>query len=164
MARLCSPLQGFFNFVVFIHPKVVFAKTNDQRRGGSISWCGAFVRVLTCREQQQRLAENNNNNVTLTSRRNRGILSRISPFTTRISSFMSSFRNRYSRGMVKKISSLFPAKIFRSNIESRPATSSPAAESPGANETEVMIESHAVTTSGGIGEDASAQEAIRFAY
>ena len=32
LARIFFPLQGFFNFIVFIHPKVVKAKNNTNRR------------------------------------------------------------------------------------------------------------------------------------
>ncbi len=54
MARVFFPLQGFFNFVVFIHPKVVAAKKNSERRseeGSGISWLGAIVTVITVKEQ-----------------------------------------------------------------------------------------------------------------
>ena len=36
MARVLFPLQGFFNFVVFIHPKVEAVNYNGQRCGESI--------------------------------------------------------------------------------------------------------------------------------
>ncbi len=78
MARAFFPLQGFFNFVVFLHPKVVSAKNNTgQRRGegGSISWFEAFVKVITAKEQQhhQGLDRYNSNNLwTSTTRRKRG--------------------------------------------------------------------------------------------
>jgi hypothetical protein len=56
MARVFFPLQGFFIFIIFIFPKVVHAKNNCQHRGeGSISWCGAFMKVIStaAREQEQ---------------------------------------------------------------------------------------------------------------
>ncbi len=55
MARAFPHLQGFFNFVVFMYPKVVHAKDNDQqRRGeGSISWYGAFVKVVSNNNKDQ---------------------------------------------------------------------------------------------------------------
>lgn len=36
-------LEGFFNLLIFIHPRVVTAKRN---KGSNLSWCGAFASVL----------------------------------------------------------------------------------------------------------------------
>jgi hypothetical protein len=54
LARIFFPLQGFFNFIVFIHPKVVQAKNSANRRNGgeAISWFAAFVKVVTAKGQQ----------------------------------------------------------------------------------------------------------------
>lgn len=41
------PLQGFFNFVMFIYPKVLHAKNNTNRHEGGISWIGAFTKAIT---------------------------------------------------------------------------------------------------------------------
>lgn len=47
LARIFFPLQGFFNFVVFIFPEVLVAK--KAKRTGSISWLGAFLIAIKSR-------------------------------------------------------------------------------------------------------------------
>ena len=47
LARIFFPLQGFFNFVVFLYPKVVYEKT--KRRDGKISWFTALTFALKSR-------------------------------------------------------------------------------------------------------------------
>ncbi len=45
LARIFFPLQGFFNFAVFIFPKVLVAK----KSGGNITWFGAFAIAVLSR-------------------------------------------------------------------------------------------------------------------
>lgn len=45
LVRICFPLRGFFNFLVFIYPKVLFAK----KANASLSWWQAFVKATTKR-------------------------------------------------------------------------------------------------------------------
>lgn len=45
IARVLFPLQGFFNFCVFIYPHVRAAKNKDN----DISWCAAFLKALQSR-------------------------------------------------------------------------------------------------------------------
>ena len=52
LARVFFPLQGFFNFVVFIHPKVMHAKNTNRSEGG-ITWTRAFIIVMTAREPRR---------------------------------------------------------------------------------------------------------------
>jgi len=46
LARVFFPLQGFFNFLVFIHPKVVHIKKSSRE---DISWYGAYVKAIQSR-------------------------------------------------------------------------------------------------------------------
>ena len=133
MARVFFPLQGFFNFVVFVHPKVKAVKYNGQRRGESISWFGAFVKVLTVREQEQRGlgAVNNNSNP------NPNRMKRLFSFFT---SAISSFMNCFGGGIVKKLAGTI---LFRRDTtDSRPLSSSPPApaqENSSAKEMEEIL-------------------------
>ena len=47
LARIFFPLQGFFNFAVFLYPKVVYDRT--KRRDGKISWFTAWKFALKSR-------------------------------------------------------------------------------------------------------------------
>jgi len=47
LARIFFPLQGFFNFLVFIYPKVMHEKTS--RRNNAISWYRAFLKAVQSR-------------------------------------------------------------------------------------------------------------------
>ncbi len=48
LVRVFYPLQGFFNFVVFIYPNVVYIKNKTNRRQQrGISWIGAFMKVIS---------------------------------------------------------------------------------------------------------------------
>ena len=51
LARVFFPLQGFFNFVVFIHPKVVHVKKSSRE---GITWYRAFVKSIQSRGQPRR--------------------------------------------------------------------------------------------------------------
>ena len=131
LVRIFYPLQGFFNFIVFIHPKVMHAKTIGHRRGESISWYRAFVRVLTCVEHpHRRLATEDNNNPTPN-----GMKILFSSFTSTISSFISTFLNRWcgGAGIVKKKLSgtiLFRRDTNTTTTNSRPVSSSPPPAAP----------------------------------
>jgi hypothetical protein len=133
MARVLFPLQGFFNFVVFIHPKVVTVKNNGKRRGAeeSISWFRAFVKVITVREQQQGLNRRHNNNP-LASTKNKGGRAGITAVITTISSFFSSVRN-LGGGMMKKKASSSASSSLRKNKKERKsaASSTPAPANSG---------------------------------
>ena len=52
IARVLFPLQGFFNFVVFIHPKVTHE--HAKRENAGISWLGAFVKAVQARGPRQK--------------------------------------------------------------------------------------------------------------
>ena len=52
-ARILFPLQGFFNFVVFIQPKVVHIK-KSAKRGEKVTWFQAFVKAIQSRGQPKR--------------------------------------------------------------------------------------------------------------
>lgn len=51
LARILFPLQGFFNFIVFIHPKVIFAKESGRT---GISWYRAFMRAIQSRGRKRK--------------------------------------------------------------------------------------------------------------
>ena len=51
LARIFFPLQGFFNFIVFIQPKILFAKKSSRE---NITWYRAFVKALKSRGQPRR--------------------------------------------------------------------------------------------------------------
>lgn len=40
---ILNPLQGMFNFLIFMHPRVVRARRSHQLRDVKISWCRAFA-------------------------------------------------------------------------------------------------------------------------
>jgi hypothetical protein len=50
-ARIFFPLQGFFNFAVFIYPKVIHNKEKD------VTWYTAFVKALKSRGLRKKLGE-----------------------------------------------------------------------------------------------------------
>ncbi len=56
LARIFFPLQGFFNFVVFMFPKVVHEK-NASRTGG-ISWYLAFLYAIRARDRPAAIKSN----------------------------------------------------------------------------------------------------------
>ena len=58
-----TPLQGLFNFLVFMSPKVRSAKR--PRRGEKMTWCQAFIKAYMSRGERKRMGEN------LTSRNTR---------------------------------------------------------------------------------------------
>lgn len=47
LARIFFPLQGFFNFLVFIYPKVMHEKTSQ--RNNAISWYRTFLKAVQSR-------------------------------------------------------------------------------------------------------------------
>ena len=51
LARIFFPLQGFFNFIVFIQPKILFAKKSSRE---NITWYRAFVKALKSRGRPRR--------------------------------------------------------------------------------------------------------------
>ncbi len=44
------PLQGLFNLLIYMHPKIMVAR----RRCRNISWCGAFIQALLSRDSKTR--------------------------------------------------------------------------------------------------------------
>ena len=142
MARVLFPLQGFFNFVVFIHPKVVAVKNKGNRRGQeSISWFGAFVKVVTVKEQQQGLNRSTNK---------KGGRTNITAVTKTVSFFLSSFRN-HAGGMMKKASASASSSLRKNRKKKQSASSSSLVPANAdANEKEAMISS---ITIGGTTED-----------
>ena len=56
MLAFMSPLQGFFNFLVFMSPKVRREKSRRRRRGNkNLTWVQAFVKAFTSRGEERRL-------------------------------------------------------------------------------------------------------------
>ena len=55
LARVFFPLQGFFNFTVFIFPKVIHMK-KPTRNEESVTWRQAFVKAVQSRGKRQRIA------------------------------------------------------------------------------------------------------------
>ena len=52
IARILFPLQGFFNFIVFIYSKVTHE--HEKKSNGDISWCMAFVKAVQSRGPRQK--------------------------------------------------------------------------------------------------------------
>ncbi|GFH55168.1 hypothetical protein CTEN210_11644 [Chaetoceros tenuissimus] len=50
VSRILFPLQGFFNFLVFIFPRIL----NARKRNANLSWSRAFVHALKSRGQRPR--------------------------------------------------------------------------------------------------------------
>lgn len=46
MFRIFTPLQGFYNFLVYIHQRVIDAKKSN---GDATTWAGAFLIALKSR-------------------------------------------------------------------------------------------------------------------
>ena len=146
MARVFFPLQGFFNFVVFIHPKVVAVKNNGNRRGQEpVSWFGAFVKVITVREQQPVLSRRQNNNAPISSTKSK-VRSLTDVATRGISTFFSSVQSRVG-GMIKTKTPSSASTSLRKNKKEKQSapSSSPAPANADANENEAMISSGRVT-------------------
>lgn len=49
LARIFFPLQGFFNFAVFIYPKMKYARSTANHDGSPISWSQAFLKAIQSR-------------------------------------------------------------------------------------------------------------------
>jgi heme/copper-type cytochrome/quinol oxidase subunit 4 len=54
MIAICSPLQGFFNFLVFMSPKVRREKSRRRRGKQNLTWVQAFVKAYTSRGEERR--------------------------------------------------------------------------------------------------------------
>jgi len=65
LARVLFPLQGFFNFLIFIYPKILHAKRSNK----NLSWFGAFLHALSSKNNNRR----NNNNMSSSQQRS-GVL------------------------------------------------------------------------------------------
>jgi hypothetical protein len=74
------PLQGFFNFLVFMSPKVRITKR--PRRGENLTWCQAFIKAYMSRGERRRTGRN------LSSRNNRTAGSRVSAWKQRVQRYM----------------------------------------------------------------------------
>jgi len=54
MIAITSPLQGFFNFLVFMSPKVRREKSRRRRGKQNLTWVQAFVKAYTSRGEERR--------------------------------------------------------------------------------------------------------------
>jgi hypothetical protein len=81
-----TPLQGLFNFLVFMSPKVRNAKR--PRRGENLTWCQAFIKAYMSRGERRRTGGN------LSSRNNRTAGSRVSAWKQRVQRFLKSHLSR----------------------------------------------------------------------
>ena len=52
IARILFPIQGFFNFIIFIHPKVTNERGKKSNAG--ISWCMIFMKAVQSRGPRQK--------------------------------------------------------------------------------------------------------------
>ena len=52
IARILFPLQGFFNFIMFMQPKVI--REHSKKSNENISWCMAFVKAVQSRGPRQK--------------------------------------------------------------------------------------------------------------
>jgi hypothetical protein len=65
LAACLTPLQGLFNFLVFMSPKVRSAK--QPRKGENLTWRQAFIKAYMSRGERRRMGRNLNSRNTRTS-------------------------------------------------------------------------------------------------
>ncbi len=53
VTHICLPLQGLFNLVIYLYPKVINARKKSMREGENISWCRALSRAFWSRGNRQ---------------------------------------------------------------------------------------------------------------
>ena len=83
-----TPLQGLFNFLVFMSPKVRNAKR--PRRGENLTWRQAFIKAYMSRGERRRAGRN------LSPRNNRTAGSRVSAWKQRVQRSLKSLLSRTS--------------------------------------------------------------------
>ena len=81
-----TPLQGLFNFLVFMSPKVRNAKR--PRRGENLTWCQAFIKAYMSRGERRRTGG------ILSSRNNRTAGSRVLSWNQRVQRSLKSLLSR----------------------------------------------------------------------
>jgi hypothetical protein len=81
-----NPLQGLFNFLVYMSPKVRSAK--QPRRGDNLSWRQAFIKAYMSRGERRRTGRN------LSSGNTRTTGSRVSVLKHRVQRFLNSLLSR----------------------------------------------------------------------
>ena len=102
LARMLFPLQGFFNFLVFIHPKVLHAKRRSRE---NITWFGAFKKAI-----QSRGAPIQNARIKLRSGNNK-----ISSLKIQLLRWKSRFGKRKKQLPTQKNTASYPLSIISSD-------------------------------------------------
>ena len=59
-SAIVHPLQGFFNFLIFLYPKVMSQKRNKKK---NLNWVGAFIKALTSRGVRERNRSSTNRSI-----------------------------------------------------------------------------------------------------
>jgi hypothetical protein len=90
LAACLTPLQGLFNFLVFMSPKVTNAMRPIRGRK-NLTWRQGFIKAYMSRGERRRRTRGN-----LSSRNNRSAGSRISEWSQRVQRFMKSILLRTS--------------------------------------------------------------------
>jgi len=120
-----TPLQGLFNFLVFMSPKVRNVKR--PRRGENLNWCRASIKAYMSRGERMRIERN-------LSSRNTRTGSRVSAWKQRVQSFMKSLLLRTSTRDTSRSNEANNARITTNHQSSNPEqNSAPAAKLPLSN-------------------------------
>jgi hypothetical protein len=116
-----TPLQGLFNFLVFMSPKVRNAKRS--RRGENLTWHQAFIKAYMSRGERRRAGRN------LSSGNNRTAGSRVSAWKQRVQRLMKSLLLRTStRDTSRSNDESNNARITTNHQSSNPEQDSDPAE------------------------------------
>ena len=82
LAACLTPLQGLFNFLVFMSPKVRSAK-QAPRRGENLTWRQAFIKAYMSRGERRRTDRNLSSGNTRTGTTSSSVLSSLKRTITR---------------------------------------------------------------------------------
>ncbi len=74
VTHVCLPLQGFFNLIIYLYPKVISARKKSKRKGENISWCRAISRAIWSRGNNRPLRRSRNRNSSSTNGSRRRML------------------------------------------------------------------------------------------
>jgi hypothetical protein len=105
-----APLQGLFNFLVYMSPKVRSAKQPRRGGGENVSWRQAFIKAYMSRGERRRTGRNLSSGNTRTG-------SRVSAWKQRVHSFLKSLlsKNNQSSTNPKEVSAPPAEKLTSSN-------------------------------------------------
>jgi hypothetical protein len=114
-----NPLQGLFNFLVFMSPKVRNAK--KTRRGENLSWRQAFIKAYMARGERRRTGRNLSSGNTRTG-------SRVSAWIKRVQRFLKSLLLRTSTRYTSKSNESNNVRMNTNHQSSNPEQDNAPAE------------------------------------